>query len=72
MRASNTTPRRKITWGQLKVGDLWIGDRPANETRAVTEVTPASDGTVTITFDDGTVQTNPTEFEITIAVTGEE
>lgn len=72
MRASNTTPRRKITWGELKVGDLWIGERPANETRAVTEVTPGQDGTVTITFDDGTARSNPTGFEITIAVTGEE
>ncbi|SFS30528.1 hypothetical protein [Saccharopolyspora flava] len=72
MRATNTTPRRKITCGELTAGDLWIGPRPTNETRAITAVTPGPAGTITITCDDDTTHTHPTDHEITIAMTGEE
>ncbi len=61
--------RREATWGDLKEGDVWISDPPANKRSTVTKISEGPGANRLIQFDDDDRgQLNASDLPITIAV----
>lgn len=58
--------RRQVTWGDVKVGDIWITGPPSNSERAVTAIDVRPDNNRMITFDDGKEILGPDSAKIMV------